>query len=112
MNQEIDLDKLDIHIEPPTEEPDRQYYFMAKCREWAKDFERENGRLPKACVVNMGCQMNARDSEKLAGILEQAGYRLTENETNTPLEHKGEAAEAEAGLLLQKTELTYAIIKL
>ncbi len=80
MNQEIDLDKLDIHIEPPTEEPDRQYYFMAKCREWAKDFERENGRLPKACVVNMGCQMNARDSEKLAGILEQAGYRLTENE--------------------------------
>jgi len=33
----------------------RQYYFMAKCRERVKSFERENGRLPKACVVNMGC---------------------------------------------------------
>ena len=26
------------------------------------------------CVTTFGCQMNARDSEKLAGILEQIGY--------------------------------------
>lgn len=74
MYNEIDLDKIDINAEPPIEEPDRQYYFMAKCREWVYKFEQENGRLPSACVVNFGCQMNARDSEKLAGILEKIGY--------------------------------------
>ena len=58
MYNEIDLDKIDINSEPPTEEPARQYYFMAKCRRWVKDFEQKNGRLPKSFVFNMGCQMN------------------------------------------------------
>ncbi len=74
MYQEIDLDKIDIHAEPPIEEPARQYYFMAKCRKWVKGFEQRNGRLPKSCVLNFGCQMNARDSEKLRGILREMGY--------------------------------------
>lgn len=70
----MNLNKIDINSAPPAEEPARQYYFMAKCREWVNDFERKNGRFPRACVVNFGCQMNARDSEKLAGILRQTGY--------------------------------------
>lgn len=74
MHKEMNLDKIDINSAPPAEEPARQYYFMAKCREWVNDFERKNGRFPRACVVNFGCQMNARDSEKLAGILRQTGY--------------------------------------
>lgn len=74
MYHEIDLEKIDIHSAPPTEEPARQYYYMAKCREWVKNFQQKNGHLPKSFVVNMGCQMNARDSEKLAGILENMGY--------------------------------------
>ena len=80
MYNEIDLDKIDINTEPPTEEPARQHYFMAKCRKWVKDFEQKNGRLLQACVVNMRCQMNARDSEKLTGILRNAGYQITEDE--------------------------------
>ncbi len=80
MYNEIDLDKIDINAEPPTEEPARQYYFMAKCREWAKDFERKNGRRPVAFTQTFGCQMNARDSEKLAGILRAVGYEITEEE--------------------------------
>ena len=80
MYHEIDLDKIDRNSEMPIEEPARQYYFMAKCREWVKDFEQRHGRLPQACVVNMGCQMNARDSEKLVGILEESGYRIIESE--------------------------------
>lgn len=80
MYNEIDLDKIDINTEPPTEEPARQHYFMAKCRKWVKDFEQKNGRLLQACVVNMGCQMNARDSEKLLGILTQIGYEPTDRE--------------------------------
>lgn len=80
MYNEIDLDIIDINSVPPTEEPFRQYYFMAKCRRWVKDFEQKNGRLPKSFVLNMGCQMNARDSEKLSGVLEEAGYELTDSE--------------------------------
>ncbi len=80
MYNEIDFDKIDLNSAPPTEEPDRQYYYMAKCREWVKDFKRRNGRLPKSCVLNFGCQMNAKDSEKLEGILETIGYVKTDSE--------------------------------
>ena len=80
MFEGIELDKIDISANPPAEEPVRQYYFMAKCRRWVMDFEYKNGRLPKACVTTFGCQMNARDSEKLVGILRQVGYEVTEEE--------------------------------
>lgn len=58
MYKEINLERIDINSEPPAEEPARQYYYMARCREWVKDFEKKNGRLPKSCVLNFGCQMN------------------------------------------------------
>ncbi|MCM1188995.1 MAG: tRNA (N6-isopentenyl adenosine(37)-C2)-methylthiotransferase MiaB [bacterium] len=80
MYNEIDLDKIDITTSPPAEEPARQYFFMAKCREWVRQFERENGRRPTFFIQTFGCQMNARDSEKLAGILKGAGYEAAENE--------------------------------
>lgn len=80
MYQEIDLDKIDINTEPPTEEPARQYYFMAKCRELVREFERQNGRRPTAFTQTFGCQMNARDSEKLAGILKTAGFAEADSE--------------------------------
>ncbi len=74
MYNEIDLDAIDTTQEPPTEEPARQYYFMAKCRQWVREFEQKNGRRPFAFTQTFGCQMNARDSEKLAGILRQIGF--------------------------------------
>lgn len=74
MYQKIDLDKININAEPPIEEPNRQYYYMAKCREWVREFERKNGRRPTFFTQTFGCQMNAKDSEKLIGILEQIGY--------------------------------------
>ena len=80
MFQEIDLDRIDINAKPPVEEPDRQYYYMAKCRERVLEFERENGRRPFAFIQTFGCQMNARDSEKLTGILEAAGFLETDTE--------------------------------
>ncbi|MCD7922132.1 MAG: tRNA (N6-isopentenyl adenosine(37)-C2)-methylthiotransferase MiaB [Clostridiales bacterium] len=76
----IDFDDIDLILPPPEEEPYRQYYFIAVCRKWVKQFEQENGCLPKACVVNMGCQMNARDSEKLRGILKSVGYAEEDTE--------------------------------
>lgn len=80
MYNEIDLDKIDIHAKPPIEEPDRQYYYMAKCREWVREFEQKNSRRPCFCTQTFGCQMNARDSEKLGGILTLAGFVETESE--------------------------------
>ena len=80
MYNEIDLDKIDIAAEPPAEEPARQYYFMAKCRKYVQKLEEELGRKPVCCVKTFGCQMNARDSEKLTGILTDIGYEETEDE--------------------------------
>ena len=45
MYNEFGLDNIDINLEPPTEEPARQYYFIAKCREWIKDFEQKDFRI-------------------------------------------------------------------
>ena len=59
---------------PPTTEPERQYYYIDILKEMIKDFKEKHGFAPRAKVVTFGCQMNARDSEKLAGILEQIGY--------------------------------------
>ncbi len=80
MDQKIDFEAIDLTGPPPGQEPDRQYYFIARCRLWVREFLEKQGRLPRACVVNYGCQMNARDSEKLAGILKEIGYDLTESE--------------------------------
>lgn len=55
----------------------RQKEYIEKCRTYTAAFQVEHGRAPRACVVTFGCQMNARDSEKLAGILKEAGYELT-----------------------------------
>ncbi len=61
-------------------EVNRQYYYIEKCREWLREEEARKGRRLTACVNTFGCQMNARDSEKLIGILEQIGYEITESE--------------------------------
>ena len=33
----------------------------------------------KACIETFGCQMNVHDSERMSGLLEQAGYELTDD---------------------------------
>jgi len=40
---------------------------------------------PKALVITHGCQMNGRDSEKLAGMLSQMGYEITDDENAADL---------------------------
>lgn len=46
------------------------------------DSENERlGRRLKCAVVTFGCQMNARDSEKLTGVLREAGYEVIDEET-------------------------------
>lgn len=80
MYENIDFDGIDISGPAPECEPDRQYYFMAIARELVKKQSEMLGRPLTACTTTFGCQMNARDSEKLEGILETAGYVKTDSE--------------------------------
>ena len=72
--------KLIDKVQIPEAEPDRQYYFMDIAKDYVKQLEEQKGRPLTFCVTTFGCQMNARDSEKLTGILETIGYVKTENE--------------------------------
>ena len=61
-------------------ETERQITFMEKAAGYVQELSEKLGRKPTCCVVTFGCQMNARDSEKLSGILEKVGYELVEKE--------------------------------
>lgn len=76
----IDLDQVDITVQPPEVEPQRQYYFMAKARAHVKALSAKLGRPLFYHTETFGCQMNARDSEKLLGILEKIGYAEIDSE--------------------------------
>lgn len=80
IDYEKEFAEIDLAMTPPEEEPKRQYYFIKKCRVLVTALAKQLGRTPTAAVVTFGCQMNARDSEKLTGILEQVGYQMTEDE--------------------------------
>ena len=69
-----------IYEQVPQEEPQRQFYYMEKAKGYVNALAEKLGRRPTFCVTTFGCQMNARDSEKLTGILETIGYEAAENE--------------------------------
>lgn len=69
----------------PIEEPKRQGYFISCLNDIIQLKAIEKGRQPSYKVVTFGCQMNARDSEKLAGILTDIGYVETDTEENADL---------------------------
>ena len=76
----VDLDTINLNGEPPIDDTARQFYFMAGCKKIIEKKKEEIGRDLTACVKTFGCQMNARDSEKLIGILEEIGYLIIEDE--------------------------------
>ena len=83
MNQNM-TDTAEQEALIPVQEPQRQYYFMERAKEYLEKMSRAAGRRLTFCVTTFGCQMNARDSEKLAGILERIGY------TEEPEEEKAD----------------------
>lgn len=76
----FDISKIDISGRAPETEPERQYYYMEKAKYYVAKKAEELGRSLTFCVTTFGCQMNARDSEKLVGILERIGYVEETNE--------------------------------
>lgn len=57
-----------------------QKEYMKKAASYVAGLEVQIGHKPLCCVTTFGCQMNARDSEKLLGILTQIGYEPTDRE--------------------------------
>lgn len=49
------LEKIDINGPAPLEEPERQYYFIKKCRKYVKEKSEELGRPLTACSRTFGC---------------------------------------------------------
>ncbi len=68
------------YMAAPDTEPMRQQYFMDVLRGWYKAECEKAGRPLTYHVQTFGCQMNAKDSEKLSGILETIGYVEKDNE--------------------------------
>ncbi len=64
----------------PETEPQRQFYYMNLAKELLSKKEEELGRKLTFHVTTFGCQMNARDSEKLVGVLESIGYVESDEE--------------------------------
>ena len=75
------IDEIDITSQPPEEEPMRQYYFIKAAKAIINKKSHELGRNLTAGVITFGCQMNAKDSEKLMGILENIGFEVIEDES-------------------------------
>lgn len=106
----------------PLMEPDRQHYFMNRCKELIYEKQKKYNRPLTYCVTTFGCQMNAHDSEKLKGILEAVGYEEAEDEhadfviynTCTVRENANQKLYGHLGLLknLKKTKNPDMIIAL
>lgn len=79
MENNLDYSGSEWVPEAPFGEPERQYYFMDRVRELVERKKREG--YGASCLVNViGCQMSAKDAEKLRGILKGCGYREAERE--------------------------------
>lgn len=67
INRNIDFDSMDLSLQPPVKEPERQYYFIARLRQYVKAEGVRLGRSLTANVTTFGCQMNTEhEIEKAA----------------------------------------------
>ena len=65
--------EADLNTPPPGSEPERRAWFLCRAKKIVENRVRKEGRSLTFCVETFGCQMNARDSEKLSGS-EGAGF--------------------------------------
>ena len=67
------------------EEIIRQQEFLKRLRNINEDFYRLNGRRPKCNTETYGCQQNENDTERIRGILKEAGYDFCDSEEDADL---------------------------
>lgn len=63
------INQIDLTLDPPAEEPLRQYYFIAKARTLVAQMEKEAGRKMTFCVNTFGCQVNTVHETRKPPIL-------------------------------------------
>ena len=61
-------------------ETERQYAFMEEAKKLVAGEAQKVGHDLTCAVITFGCQMNARDSEKLEGILKKVGFTCVDSE--------------------------------
>ncbi len=76
---------LDREPAAPLTEPERQLFFIEELKRYITERQAQTGQPFRFCVETFGCQMNARDSEKLTGILLAAGMTPAEREADADL---------------------------
>jgi len=77
----VDYDFEAVRAVEPVNEPERQYFYMEKAAEVYKLICKNAGKRLTFNCNTFGCQMNFRDSEKIAGILEKIGFENTEDKS-------------------------------
>lgn len=50
--------EINLSDPAPVQEPERQYYYIEKAKEYVKKESEEAGRPMTFCVTTFGCQMN------------------------------------------------------
>lgn len=78
---ETDMEQIEFENTIPQSEPARQLYFMERAKKMLQKMAIEKGQTLSIKVVTFGCQMNAKDSEKLMGIAKTIGFTEAENES-------------------------------
>jgi tRNA-2-methylthio-N6-dimethylallyladenosine synthase len=64
----------------PKESLEIQKMYIEKVKAENEDFLLKKGRRKKMFISTFGCQMNAHDSEKIYGLLQNMGYEAAEDE--------------------------------
>jgi len=75
--------RTDLSI--PEEEIARQNGFLRLLKEYADQREAGGKGRPRALIHTYGCQMNVHDSEKLRGMLDEAGFATAQSEEDADL---------------------------
>ena len=78
------MNDLKFEMAPETE-PERQYFFIEQGAVLRKQKEEELKHPLTYHVTTFGCQMNAKDSEKMKGILNEMGFINCDDEKSADL---------------------------
>ncbi len=77
---DYNIERINLLEEAPATEPERQLYYVTRCQQHVHALKEQLKRDVSCYVETFGCQMNARDSEKLLGILREIGYKVVDSE--------------------------------
>lgn len=69
----------------PLEEMQNQSKFLQKIKDWSDEEYKRTGKRKMALVRTYGCQQNENDSERICGILQQAGFGFCESVSDADL---------------------------